>query len=167
MAQTVWELIYNNPDTTVAIASSRPIKRKIGSDLIMWYQKTNYSHVIVIIEDMVYQASHGYANTIPFKEFLKNNMIVDLVEIEKEKCDFEYLYNTLGTKYGYAQLFKVAMKFITITKLKMFRNYKYKDNGNKYVICSEYMGKFLKLDWVNDLTDPRDIIKYLLTIKKK
>lgn len=167
MKDQFWNIIKKSKNIRIWIASSRPIKNKIGSDIIMWSQNTNYSHVLIIINDMVFQASHGFVNATSMENFLKENLIVDRIEIEKEKCDFKYLFLTLGNKYGYKQLFKIALKYVMLTKLKIINNFKYKDNGNRYLICSEYVGRFLMLDWVNDLTDPEDIISYLVSIKVK
>lgn len=167
MQNQFWNIIKESKDIRIWIASSRPIEKKIGSNLIMWSQNTNYSHVIIIINDMVFQASHGFVNATSMENFLKENIVVDKLEIEKHKCDFKYLFLTLGNRYGYKQLFKIAFKYIVLTKLKIMNKFKYKDNGNKYLICSEYVGRFLMLDWVNDLTDPEDIINYLITIQRK
>lgn len=166
MGLKISEVIYNSPDLKVRIASSRPIEPKVGSDIIMWAQNTDYSHVLIIINDMVFQASHGYVNAVTLRHFLSENKIIHKIEIKKEECDFDYLFNSLGKKYGYKQLVKIAEKYILLIKLRLIRKYKYKDNGDSSLICSEYVGKFLKLDWVNDLTDPQDIISYLETIKK-
>jgi|GEM_PF-2192078 len=165
MQVQLWDIVEKSKHTRVWIASSRPIDDKIGSDLIMWYQDTDYSHVLIIINDMVFQASHGYANAVPMSHFLKENKIINRIEIQKDKCDFKYLFLTLGTKYGFTQLWKIALKYILVTRFKIIRRFKYKDNGTKNVICSEYVGNFLRLDWVNDLTDPEDIITYLESIK--
>jgi len=162
-----WDIIQRSNSTRIWIASSRPIKSKIGSNLIMMAQNTDYSHVLVIINDMVFQASHGYANSTSMENFLKENMIVNRIEIRKESCDLKYLFSTLGNKYAYIQLFKIALKFLNFTRLRLVNRFVKKDNGNSQVICSEYVGRFLMLDWVNDLTDPEDIIKYLITIRYK
>lgn len=162
----IWQIILDNPNVKVKIASSRPIKAKIGSNLIMWFQKTDYSHVLVILNDMVFQASHGYANNVPLEHFLEENMIVNSIEIQKEVCDFEFLFYKLGKQYGYLQIIEIAQKFILLTKLKIIKKFKYRDNGSQSLICSEYVGKFLKLEWVNDLTDPKEIITYLISVKK-
>ena len=162
----LWEIILNDPNLKVEIASSRPNTHKIGSSIIMWYQNTNYSHVLVIVNDMVFEASHGMAHIDMMEKFLKENVIVNRIEIPKEKCDFEYLFSTLGNAYGYSQIIEIASRYIFLLKLKLIRKFKYKDNGSSQVICSEYVGKVLRLDWVDDLTSPEEIVSYLLTIKK-
>ena len=160
------EVVEKNELVKIIIASSSPIKRKVGSELIKFYQGTKYSHVLVIVNDVVFQASHGRVNTFHLDEFLKENKIIDQIEVCKEFCDFEFLFSTLGRRYGFIQLLKISLKFITLTKLKIIRTFKYRDNGSKYLICSEYVGRFLKIPWVNDLTDPEDIISHLVKITK-
>jgi len=162
-----WDIIKNSDGVCIEIASSRPIESKIGSNLIMFAQKTDYSHVLIIINGMVFQASHGYANSVSMDNFLKANVIVDRISIKKEKCDLEYLFTTLGNRYGYLQLIRIAMIFLRFSRIRFVDKFARKDNGNSRVICSEYVGKFLMLDWVNDLTDPEDVITYLKSIKSE
>jgi len=45
--------------------------------------------------------------------------------------------------------------------LKKFIKFKSKGNGDQKFICSEFVGKALKLDWVDDLTTPEEINNYL------
>lgn len=162
----IFEMLRNNPDIKVEIASSRPNKSKIGSGVIMWFQGTEYSHVLIIINDMVFQASHSGIENIPLSLFVSDNIIVNKIEVEKEKIDFEYLFYNLGKPYGYMQLFKITLKYLFMTKLKILKGVGIKDQSAKSLICSQYVGKALGLSWVNDYTDPEDIITYLLTIKK-
>ena len=60
------------------IATSAPKKWKIGAELIKFYQKTNYSHVLIIDGDLVYQASNGDVNCMHIDVFLENNNIIDV-----------------------------------------------------------------------------------------
>lgn len=161
-----YELINESTDLKVTIASSEPINKKIGSEVIKFYQKTKFSHVLIIVNDVVFQASHGRVNAFHITEFLSENKIIDSIEIDHKECDFEFMFKTLGRKYGFIQLYKISVKYLLLTKIKIIKNFKYKDNGDKYLICSEYVGRFLKLPWVNDLTSPGEIIAYLMTIKK-
>ena len=160
------ELIKSSSLITVKIASSAPINKKFGSEIIKWYQNTEYSHVLVILNDMVFQANHHGVVTESMDFFLKENKILDCIEINKEKCDFEFLFYGLGKPYGFMQIFKIALKYLFMTKLKILKAIRIKDQSAKSLICSQYVGKFLKLDWTNDYTDPEDIMSYLLTIKK-
>lgn len=161
-----YELVHKSSELRVTIASSEPINKKIGSEIIKAVQNTKFSHVLIIVNDLVFQASHGRVNVFHITEFLVENNIIDSIVIDHSECDFEYIFKSLGRKYGFGQLYKYALKYILLTKLKIIKKFKYKDNGEKYVICSEHVGRFLKLPWVNDLTSPEEIISYLYTIKK-
>lgn len=136
------------------VATSSPKKWKIGSALIKKYQGgTKYSHVLLIKDDMVYQASHGWVNCMHIDNFTQDNNIIDAYIVDDDKIDFEYAKKQIGKKYSLIQLLKIGLKYLTGIRLS--------DNGNKRFICSEYVGKCLKLDWVNDYTDPEDIVKHL------
>jgi hypothetical protein len=161
----IYEIIQNHPFLKVEVASSQPLTPMIGSEIIKWFQGTSYSHVLIIINDMVFESSHTGVVTIPLEEFLQTNKIVNCIEIDKSKVDFEFLFYSLGKKYGYIQIFKIALKYLFMTKLKILKGIGIKDQSAKSLICSEYVGKALRLSWVNDYTDPEDIITYLLSIK--
>ena len=163
----IWEILQCCTDLKIEIASSAPKKKAIGSEIIKWYQGTEYSHILIIINDMIFQATHARVNIVPFLDFEKDHKIINRIEVQKEKCDFKFLFDSLGKKYGFAQILKIAIKFIILSKLRLVKSFKYKDNKSQTLICSEYAGKFLKLPWVNDLTDPKEIITYLLSIKRE
>ena len=137
------------------IATSSPRKWKIGSELIKWYQGgTKYSHVLLIdSQDMVFQASHGWVHCLHIDNFILENEIVDVFTVNDDFIDFEFAKRQVGKKYGFMQLVRIAVKFLTGIRLI--------DNGNKRLICSEYIGKCLRLEWVNDYTDPKEIVEYL------
>lgn len=143
----------------VIIAASYPKKFKIASWIIAKYQGTNFSHVLVIYKDWVYEASHGDVHAIPFAEWDDNNNILFVFETTEDKVDLPYLKRMVETrtKYGKLQIISIALKYLFNIVLR--------DNGNKRLICSEYVGKFLKLDWVNDLTTPEEIVDYLKGLK--
>lgn len=162
----LYKIIESSPSTKVIIASSRPKSFKIGAELIKLYQKTNFSHVLVIINGTVFQASNLKTNTYSIKEFLKHNEIVEKFQIDKSMCDFKFLFSVLGRPYGIGQIIKITLKYLLVTKVKIIKSIKFKDNGDQYLICSEYVGKFLKLSWVNDFTSPGDIITYLKKSKE-
>lgn len=155
----------------VFIASSSPIKFKIGSSLIKFFQKTEYSHVFIIYGDLVFQASHGMVNIWHIDNFLKENKIIDRINIEKEKIDIDFMFKELGKPYGYSQLIEISLRFIFVIKLKLISSSRFrkifKDNGDLKFICSEYMGKALKLSWVDDDTTPKDIIEYYKNLKER
>lgn len=137
------------------IATSSPKKFKIGSALIKWYQGgTKYSHVLIINhDDMVFQASHGWVHCLHLDNFLKENVIIDLFTVSDDQVDYEFAKKQVGKKYGFLQLIRIALKYLFGLRLI--------DNGNKRFICSEYVGKVLKLSWVNDYTTPEELVKHL------
>lgn len=138
------------------VATSTPIKWKIGAELIKIYQGTEFSHVLIIQEDLVFQASHGLVHSAYIDNFLEDNKILNVYEIPDELIDMDFVKKQLGKKYGISQL-------VLIPILKFFKA-KYKGNGNQKFICSEFVGKALKLDWVDDLTTPRELDQYLRKI---
>jgi hypothetical protein len=156
-------VVFN--DSKIEIASSSPIKFKIGAEVIKWYQGTKYSHVLIIIGDLVFQASHGYVNVWHIDNFLKENIIFDRITVKKELIDFDYMFSQLGKHYGFSQVIEIVIKFVFVAKIKLINSIRFnkifKDNGNEKLICSEYVGKVLRLSWVNDDTDPKEIIDYL------
>ncbi len=144
----------------VIIATSKPNKWKIGSYLIMVYQKTNFSHVLIVKEGVVYEASHGDTHSIPFELWKINNEVVNLYLIPDSKVDLDYVEAmvTEDISYGFMQIIRIAIKYffgLTINK----------NNGNARLICSEYIGRALRLDWVNDYTSPKEIDDYLKNLR--
>ena len=142
------------------IATSSPKKWKIGSALIKWYQGgTKYSHVLIINDYMVYQASHGWVNCCYVENFLEDNKIIDAYEVPDEVVDFDFVKEQIGKRYSYFQLIRIAFAFIV--KILFGVKLKLKQNGNKRFICSEFVGKALMLPWVDDFTDPKQIDTFL------
>ena len=137
------------------IATSSPIKFKIGAELIKLYQGTNFSHVLIIDGDLVYQASHGLVNCMHIDNFLKSNKIITFYEIDNSLVDMEFVKQQLGKEYAYNQILLIPI--LKLVKAKLNGN-----NNNKF-ICSEYVGKALRLEWVDDLTTPLEIDNYLKT----
>lgn len=138
------------------IATSCPNSWKLGAELIKYYQDTLFSHVLIIQDDLVFQASHGRVNCTHIDVFLSENKIIDFYEVPHEKVDIEFVKKQLGKKYGFSQLFLIPL--IKYSQLK------YTGNGDQKFICSEFVGKALRLDWVDDLTTPKEIDDYLRSI---
>ena len=136
------------------IATSAPKKWKIGAELIKFYQKTEYSHILIIDNDLVYQASNGDVNCMHIDVFLENNNIIDVLEVEDHLVDMDFVKKQLGRKYAFLQLANIATRYLLGIKLS-------KNDGNQKFICSELVGKALHLDWVNDQTNPRQVFEYL------
>mgnify|MGYP000644984026 CR=1 FL=1 len=136
------------------IVTSTPSKFKLGAWLIRIYQKTTFSHVAIISDNLVFQASHGMVNCTHIDVFNQNNTILDTFNVNPEILDMEYVYKQLGKPYSYFQVLRIALKFLTGIKIS-------RENGDSQFICSEFVGKALKLDWVNDSTTPKEIAIYL------
>ena len=139
------------------IATSSPKNFKIGAELIKWYQNTKFSHVLIIKDDLVYQASHGYVNCTHIDNFLLDNEIINKYKVSDDSIDFEFVKKELGKPYSKGQIINIATKFLMGVKF-------FPKNGNSQFICSEYVGKALKLEWVTDDTTPLEIDNYLKTL---
>lgn len=135
------------------LATSSPIKWKIGAEAIKIYQGTKFSHVLIIHGDLVYQASHGLVHCAHIDNFLVENKIISFYEVPDEMVDMDFIHKQLGKKYGTLQI--VIVPFLKLVKAKT------KGNGNQKFICSEFVGKALRLDWVDDITTPKQIDNYL------
>jgi hypothetical protein len=135
------------------VATSSPKKWKVGAELIKFYQSTEFSHVLIIQGDLVFQASHGFVNCTHIDNFLCENYIVNYYEVLDDSIDMDFVIRQLGKKYSTLQI--IVLPFLKLVKAKS------KGNGNQQFICSEFVGKALKLQWVDDTTTPKEIDKYL------
>lgn len=140
------------------IAVSSPIDFKIGAEIIKAYQKTKFSHSLIIDHDgLIYQASHGFVNACHISNFLTENYFIKCYEIDDLLIDKLFLKQQLGKKYSKLQLIKIALKVIC-------RKFTFGDNGDKAFICSEYAGKAIipLRKRVNDLTTPEQLDRMIL-----
>lgn len=137
------------------IATSSPRKFKIGAWIIKKYQRTEFSHVLIIKDDLVYQASNGLVHACHVDVFHEENKIINLYEVEDIRINFDYVKRQLGKKYGYFQLFKIALNVIFGLVLP--------SNGDKKLICSELVSRALGMP-TTDYTTPLDVDKVLKKI---
>lgn len=135
------------------IATSSPKKWMIGAEAIKFYQGTEFSHVLIIKEDLVYQASHGLVHAAHIDNFLENNRIVDVYEVPDLEIDMHFIHKQLGKKYSTTQV--ILLPILKLVKAK------WSGNGDQKFICSEFVGKALRLIWVGELTTPKEIDQYL------
>jgi hypothetical protein len=140
------------------IATSAPNKFKIGAWLIKVYQKTEYSHVLIIDGDLVYQASHGLVNCMYIDNFLKDNVIIDRFDVPDSAVDMTFVKKQLGVGYAVRQLIAIAVKYVT--GIKLFSNH-----ADAKFICSEFVGQALRLPWIDDYSTPKEIAAYLKGLK--
>jgi hypothetical protein len=136
------------------IVTSSPKKWKLGAELIKFYQKTKFSHVAIIKGDLVFQASHGSVNCTHINVFLKDNVVIDRFYVHNSKVDMNFVKLQLGKKYSFWQIIQIAIDYFTGIKITI-------SNGNQKFICSEFVGKALRLPWVNEHTTPAQIADYL------
>lgn len=136
------------------IATSSPKKFKLGAFLIKKYQKTEFSHVLIIKDDLVFQASHGCVNSTYLDTFLEDNKIIHEYNLNDNLIDFDFVKKQLGKKYGIKQIINISLLYLLGIRIFSYDN-------NQRFICSEFVGKALKLKWVNDLTTPKEIDNYL------
>lgn len=130
---------------TVAIVFSKPLKQKIGSDLISLSEKRPYSHAAIVFnwedEKMIFQSSHGMVNVISFQNFIATNNIVKSyyydIDHDTNTKLIRFIQRRLGAPYGFFQLLIIGlMKLIQVKSLSK-RFYLQLKNGHDEFICSE------------------------------
>lgn len=142
------------------IVTSSPKGFKFGAELIKLYQGTEFSHVAIILHDrLVFQASHGFVNCVHISNFMKENKIINSYSVDSRSIDMDFVYKQLGKPYSIFQL--IVLPFLKFVKAK------YKGNRNQAFICSEFVGKALKLQWVDDTTTPLEIDNYLKNLPEE
>lgn len=145
----------------------------IGSKAIAISEKTNFSHVFIKTNDletgliMVYQASHGFVNTITLNNFTVDNIIAKEYTLSVTPQEYTsiliFMKDNLGIPYSRLQLVLIAIKKLFHTELNI-------RNNSKAEICSEFGARVAKLDGINVGTDldyetPSDLDK-ILTLNK-
>lgn len=121
----------------------------IGSTIIAESEKRDYSHCYIRILDpetgiqMVYQASHGYVNTMTFQSFKTANIVVKeyiLNPSDKAYLDMVFFCKSyLGAEYSKMQLIFITIKKLLHIQLNI-------NNNNKAFICSEFAAKVCQCD---------------------
>jgi len=153
----------------IIIGCSRNSDCKIGSELIQWWQGTDYSHVYARWylktqeREIVFQASHGSVNQVSLDFFTKDNTIVKEFTLELSDDQFKKFsqkcIDLCGQKYSIIELFQIVISNITNGKVKF-------SDQNGY-ICSELMAELLedffgaKFDKPAFMLRPDDIIGFL------
>jgi hypothetical protein len=142
----------------IVVATSAPIKPTLYSWLIQKYQNTNFSHVLIIKDGIVYEASKASVHTSFFYDWVKSSKLINIYLLDDSKVNLSYVVSKIGTKYGWGQSFRIAIKYIFRFTINV-------NNKDTRLICSEYVGRALMLDWVTDYTTPKDIDNYLRGLK--
>jgi hypothetical protein len=144
----------------VVVATSSPIEWKIGAELIKVYQNTNFSHCLIVKDGVVYESSHGDTHSMPFEIWRTKNKMINMYFLSDDKVDMEYVVEMVRDDkgYGFGQIFRIAVKYFFGFTIK-------RNNGNSRLICSEFVGKALRVEWVTDYTSPKEIDDYLKKIQ--
>lgn len=118
----------------------------IGSRVIQWWMRTNYSHIYVRWylssqeREIVYQASHGMVHFCSLENFTKDNTVVKefILEITDEqfKKFSQKSIDLAGEKYSKLELLQIFLTDLSYGKLS------FKDQ-NGY-ICSELVCELLE-----------------------
>lgn len=151
---------------SIIVGFSAPINKKLGSEVIKWYLKTEYSHVFIswrsdsLQRDMVYHAANGMVHFINKENFLKNNIIIKeyIIPIDNN-CKNKIIRKCVdlaAVDYGYDELLKIIIKDLCI-KLSV----KCEFINSKGFICSELVAEILEEVFVKKFNKS----KYLLTPK--
>lgn len=152
----------------VIIGCSRNRDNKIGSELIQWWDNTDYSHIYVRWwlttqeREVVYHAAHGMVHFLSLDNFQKNNVIVKEFVLELTDEQFKRFsakcIDLAGQKYSHIELIQIVISDISNGKIK------FEDQPG--FICSELVGSLLKelgygFDKPTFLLKPIDIINAL------
>lgn len=148
------------------IGASR--NEKIGSRLLQWWMKTEYSHVFAMWDltaqerSIVYHASHGMVHFQSYPNFLFTNEITRKVVIDLTDAKFKRFsqkcIDLAGMPYSKLELLQIFVCNLTGGLIKAQDQTGY--------ICSELMGDLLEdmgyeFDKPKYLLTPRDIMETL------
>jgi len=132
--------------TVVQCFSRNTFPWNIGALGIRYFQKTNYSHYALYVEDLAageafYYDSTG-AGTRKYSPcmFLKKYSITKRFEVSKEETYIDWLEfwaKHANKKYGFVQVFGLLLKIINIVRHNPF------GAGAKRIICNELVILFL------------------------
>jgi hypothetical protein len=155
------------------LLSRRKSSLSIGSKIIMWAEKTNFSHSAILINGFVYEAVFPKARSISFVEWSRHNQVVHLyapitcpeqiVKIEKELSEW------VGYRYSVIQVFIIGLGLVKKSWDRILSRLHL--NGRKYLICTELCGEVLQnnfgvtFDEKLDTLSVRDVFSTLNFLK--
>lgn len=148
----------------IKIGFSRAKGFKPFSWLIMWYEKSDFSHVYIRLNtkwntQLIYQASGAQVNFMGIKYFESVAQIVEEFELEISEDDYntlmEFCTYECGAPYSLKQIFGMAIADIFKLKKNPF------SSQNRYV-CSElvlraFSSRFKISNDFFDLAKPKDL----------
>lgn len=150
-------------------ASSEPIP-DYKSNAIMYFTKSKYSHVGIIVDDLIYHATGDGVNVKAVPEFLKTHVFEFVFDITKYVNNPSYALGwcdgNLGKDYSESQLMAIM--------LKPFRQFGFFNDDDSEMICSEFVARFIQKcttmpvpnDVDLDFVDPVQLIEALIKFLK-
>jgi len=166
---------------TIIVGFSRPVKPMIFSNLIMWSDKTNYSHVYLkwewkgIDRDIIYQASKLAVNFESNKTFETHSLAVEEYEVtlgdECHRKMMQFCMDNANKPYGIKEILGFAWVKIMAKLGKKCKN-PFPSNGNTFV-CSTLGAEILQVadviddNIVSEDVDPLDLNRILRQIGLK
>lgn len=127
-------------NSAIIIGFSKNRFDKIGSKALQWYMKKDYSHVFIIIDNLVYHSSMSSGvEVITIDKFLKDNIMVSeyLMSVDSRKIKNEF-NNHIGHRYAFMQnLGIVIVDFFKTLGVKITNPFRQGDN------CSELVYEML------------------------
>lgn len=149
----------------IVVGASKPSSFKIGAALIMWWEKTEASHVYVRLNvydfRMVFQATGAGTQLINIDLFSMRNIPVYEKEIEVTDDQYrdlvKFINEKLGTKYSFVHLVGLFYKrLIQYVFNKIIKN-PWSD-GSKSEVCVEALARFIDIAKIKRAAeDPEDI----------
>lgn len=133
----------------IFIGFSKPNHFAVGSLLIRLIEGTDFSHTFILINGSVFQESMPEINVIDYVDFQKKNKIVDLhtICVSDEKLDeiISFCVDSLTAKVPYGRYQLVGMGAVRLLNRLGFRFKNPFADGQKTMVCSEFVGYILKI----------------------
>ena len=132
----------------IIVGFSKPTKKKCGAELIKWWLKEDYSHVILSWtddqnRDIVWHAAHGSTHLMLLENFNKVNNLVKTYKLDLTTEEYnklrDFCYQYAGTPYAFMDLLHIVI--YDICKNNNINFIPENENG---FICSEYISLALK-----------------------
>lgn len=135
----------------IYIGFSKPIKKKIGADLISWWIKRPYSHVYVRFESQdpeipstIYHAAHGWVHFLDLERFERKNKTVieypvEVTQPQRKKL----LIRCMKLAFEEYSVLELANLFLTDVLFRLGCT-RVKFHDPKGYICSELIADLLE-----------------------
>lgn len=150
----------------IRVAFSVPRGIDLISSAVKFAQGTEYSHVCVVFNDSVFQASFGKGVYLQDrKEFRRLNRTVKSFTVEIEESMFySYIESVLGKPYSATQALGLGLK-VVLSRFGINISNPVRNKSESYV-CSEVVADILSLVGIKysisiDSVSPPDIFKSL------